>query len=274
VLTCLAVSFASLAGFVAVERRAEHPLLPLRYFGRRNFTFPILTQALMNAAYMGSFILTPLLLNHVLGYSEGHAGRVSIARPLAFSIVGPLAGFLAVRIGERASAVSGATTVVAAMLWMSTLGRSSSDLVIMGALALAGIGMGTAMPSLASSITNSVDERDLGIAGAAQQMMTQVGIVFGIQIMQTVQQARLTPAGLTGSYHQAYLAGGVIAVLGLITASFVRRIARTERSAPVVGTSDPSIEVPIGPGLPDTATLDQDEDAGPARRRPHDLVAD
>jgi EmrB/QacA subfamily drug resistance transporter len=277
VLTCLAVSAASMVGFVQVERRAAHPLLPLRYVGRRNFTFPILTQALLNAAYMGSFILTPLLLAHVLGYGEGHAGRVTIARPLAFSIVGPLAGFLAVRIGERRSSVIGATTVVAAMLWMSTLGRSSGDLVIMGALALAGVGMGTAMPSLASTVTTAVDERDLGIAGAAQQMMTQVGIVFGIQLMQTVQQARRGPAGLAGSYHQAYLAGAVLAVLGLVSASFVRRISRTEGGAAAVGTSEPSIEVPVGPGFAETLTDAEDDDvasAAPAGRRPHDLIAD
>ncbi|MCU1354202.1 MAG: Major Facilitator Superfamily transporter [Acidimicrobiales bacterium] len=226
VVASLVISPVALAAFVQVERRAAHPLLPLSYFGRRNFTFPILTQTFLNAAYMGSFILTPLLLQNVLHYSESHTGLVSIARPLAFSIAGPLAGFLAVRIGERSSSVMGAVAVVVALVWMSTLGFGSSDLVIMGALALAGVGMGTAMPSLASSITNAVDERDLGIAGAAQQMMTQVGIVFGIQVMQTVQQARRRHAGLTGSYHQAYLAGAAIAAVGLVTASFVRRIER------------------------------------------------
>ena len=43
----------------------------------------------------------PLLLQNVLGYSESRTGLLSIARPLAFAIAGPLAGFVAVRIGER-----------------------------------------------------------------------------------------------------------------------------------------------------------------------------
>ena len=81
---------------------------------------------------------------------------------------------------------------------MATLGAGSTDVMIMGALALAGVGMGIASPSLASSVTNAVDEADFGIAGAAQQMMMQVGIVFGIQIMQTVQQVALGAGGPGG----------------------------------------------------------------------------
>jgi EmrB/QacA subfamily drug resistance transporter len=234
VLGGFVMSPVMLAAFVRVERRAAHPLLPLAYLRRRNFTFPILTQTFLNAAYMGSFILTPLLLENVLGYSASRTGLLSIARPLAFAVAGPVAGFAAVRIGERSSALLGAGAIVGALLLMATLGAGSSDVMIMGALALAGIGMGTASPSLASSITNAVDEKDLGIAGAAQQMMTQVGIVLGIQVMQTVQQARLGPAGLGSSYHEAYLAGGVLAVAGLVTASFVRRIPRTASRQPAV----------------------------------------
>ena len=46
------------------------PLLPLRYLRRRNFTFAIATQSFTNVAYMGGFILTPLLLENVIGYRE------------------------------------------------------------------------------------------------------------------------------------------------------------------------------------------------------------
>ena len=51
--------------------------------------FPITNQFLANFTYMGGFILTPLLLHEVLGYSTTKTGLVSIVRPLAFSIVGP-----------------------------------------------------------------------------------------------------------------------------------------------------------------------------------------
>jgi EmrB/QacA subfamily drug resistance transporter len=207
VIACIAVTPLAIAAFVRVERRASNPLLPLQYLGRRGFTFAIATQALLNGAYMGSFILTPLLLQNVLDYSETKTGLVSIARPLAFSLAGTLAGAVALRMGARRAATGGAVAVVGAMAWMATLGGSSSA------------PMSIAMPPLAGSVTVSVDDRDFGIAGAAQQMMTQVGIVFGITVMQSVQQSRIDAVGQAASYHWGYLAGFVIAGIGVATAT-------------------------------------------------------
>ena len=73
---------------------------------------------------------------------------------------------------------------------LASLAPGDSDLVVVGALALSGLGMGASAPAMAAAIANSVDERDLGIAGATQQMVNQVGVVIGIQVMQTIQAAR------------------------------------------------------------------------------------
>ncbi|MCU1499587.1 MAG: hypothetical protein JWM47_3540 [Acidimicrobiales bacterium] len=234
VLACIAVTPVALVGFVWVERRAPDPLLPLKYFRRRGFTFAILTQALLNGAYMGSFILTPLLLQNILGYSETRTGLVSIARPLAFSLAGTMAGLVALRLGARRAATGGAVAVVAAMAWMATLGLGSGTLTIVGALALAGVGMGIAMPPLAASVTVSVDDDDFGIAGAAQQMMIQVGVVFGIQLMQSVQQSRIDAVGRAASYHWGYLAGFLVAGIAVVTATRIAPGLR-ERSAALTG---------------------------------------
>lgn len=239
VLGCIAITPVALAWFVRVERRAENPLLPLQYLRRRGFTFAILTQALLNGAYMGSFILTPLLLQNILGYSETRTGLVSIARPLAFSIAGVFAGTVALRLGARKAAAGGALAVAGALAWMATLDGGSTAPVIMGALALAGIGMGVAMPPLAASVTVSVDDQDFGIAGAAQQMMTQVGVVFGITLMQSVQQSRVGAVGQEASYPYGYLAGLVLAALGVVTATRIAAASRAPRTRdePVAATA-------------------------------------
>jgi len=69
------------------------------------------------------------------------------------------------------------------------------------------VGMGTAAPAMAASVANAVRDRDLGVATASQQMMAQVGVVSGIQILQTVQQAREPAVGAAASYHWAYRVG-------------------------------------------------------------------
>ena len=218
-----------LVAFVRVERRKAYPLIPLAYFRRRNFAFPIVNQFFTNFAYMGGFIVTPFLLQNVLGYGPAHSGLVSIARPLAFSIAGPIAGYYTVRVGERTNAVLGAVVLVASMLVLATVGVGSTDLFIMAGLALSGIGMGTASPAIAAAIANSVDEADLGVVSAAQQMVSQVGVVAGIQILLTVQAAREPVVGAAASYHAAYLVGAGAAAIGVVLAAFVRNTPRPPR---------------------------------------------
>ena len=235
VLGCLVLGPVALAGFVRVEQRAEHPLLPLRYLRRPGFTMAIVTQTALNGAYMGSFILTPLLLQNVLDFSETKTGLVSIARPFAFALAGPMAGAFALKVGARRAAATGSAAVVAALCLMATLGAGSTVPLIMATLALAGVGMGLAMPPLSASVTVSVDRADLGIAGAAQQMMIQVGVVFGITVMQAVQQGRLDAVGLEASYHWGYAAGAVLAGAAVLTATRIASVAAAPAADAAVG---------------------------------------
>ena len=221
----VATPVASVA-FVFAERRAAEPLLPLAYLRRRNFSFPIAVQALSNFAYMGGFILAPLLLNRFYGYGESRIGLIVIARPLSFSITAPIAGYLAVRVGERLAAVTGTIAVVGSMLVFASVTRSSSLLLVVAALALSGIGLGVSSPSVASSVGNAVDDDVLGVASAAQQVMTQMGVVAGIQVLATIQAARQGSAGLVGSFHDAYLVGGGVALISVICSLFIRDFAR------------------------------------------------
>lgn len=214
--------------FVAVERRAPHPIIPLAYLRRRNFSFPIGNQVFSNFAYMGGFILAPLLLKNVFGYDEDRIGLMVIARPLAFSVTSPLGGYLALKVGERTAAVVGTALVAGSMLVFAAITHTSSDLVIIIALALSGIGLGVASPSVAACVANAVDEGDLGIASATQQLLTQVGLVAGIQLMETIQFSRQHSVGLEASFHDAYLVGAAVCGLAVICGAFVRSATRDE----------------------------------------------
>ncbi|NLV54735.1 MAG: MFS transporter [Acidimicrobiales bacterium] len=223
VIGLLLVSPLAAVGFLAHEGRTAQPLLPPRYLRRRNFALPILMLGLMNATYMGSFVITPLLMQNVLGFDETRTGLVSTARPIAFAVAGPLAAVVVGRLGERKAGMLGAAAIVASMVWMSTIRPGTSQIVIVGGLALAGVAMGISNPAMSSTIAHAVDEADLGVAGAAQQMFVQVGVTFGIQMMQTVQQVREPVVGLARSYGSAYLAAAVLAVLCIGAAAGVRR---------------------------------------------------
>jgi EmrB/QacA subfamily drug resistance transporter len=219
VVGALVLGSVLLFAFTAVERRAPEPLLPLSVLRRRNFALPIGAALFANFAYMGGFILAPLLLHDVYGYGESKIGVFVIARPLTFSLAAPVAGYLAVKVGERTSALAGTLAVVVSMLAFAVVEPATTPLVALGALALSGLGLGGALPSISSSVANAVDEDQLGIASASQQLLTQVGVVSGIQVLSTVQAE-------TGSFRAAYLAGAGVAALGVVCAALVRNRPR------------------------------------------------
>lgn len=241
VVLLAAISPVMLWWFVRIERRVHDPLIPLRYFGQRNVSLPLVVLGFVQFAYMGGFILTPLLLDAVYAYGETRIGLLSIPRPLAFAITGPLVGLAAVKVGERITTVAGTALVASSMVVLAMAATSPSDGLVVLALVLSGIGLGSASPSLAAAIANTVDEADFGVAGAMQLMVSQIGVVVGIQVMQAVQVAaapRCAPdvcvgsaaiASVGESFRVAYLVGGGAALASAIVALGIRPSPRSGR---------------------------------------------
>jgi MFS family permease len=231
--TLAVAALSVLAGvvFVLHERRAPHPLIPLRYFRMRNFVFPLGSRAFVNFSYMGGFFLFPILMEGVYGYSETRAGLVSTARPLLFSLVAPVAGYAAVKVGERSLVMAGALALTLSMVVFTQLGSAPSLAVIIVALALSGVGNGLSTPSTVSSASNEVAPDELGVMSAAQQLITQIGIVAGIQVMVTVQASAHGGVGSLASFHRAYAVGAIAAALAGACGFFVRNTPRPDRTA-------------------------------------------
>jgi EmrB/QacA subfamily drug resistance transporter len=235
-------SVLAIVAFVAVERRAAEPLVPLSWLRRRNVVAPLGAQALSNFAYMGGFLITPVLLENGLGYTTAFVGLLIIARPLAFSITAPAGSRVTLRVGERTAGVVGGAVVVVSMVCLAAIAVGTPVWFILVALALSGVGLGFQSPAMGATVASAVDEVDLGVAGALQQLSTQVGAVIGSQVMQTVQESTEASHGLIGSYGIAYYVGAVVAALGVVSAWFVRSADRS--------TADDAERVPGGTPVP------------------------
>ncbi|MGD9997006.1 MAG: MFS transporter [Ilumatobacteraceae bacterium] len=223
-LACFAAGVLSLAAFVRIERRVEHPLIVLEWLRTRNIAWPVLSQSLTNFAYMGGFIVVPQLLEHGLALSESKTGLLVISRPLAFSVFAPLAAFITIKVGERFSGMAGATSVVASMVCLAVVGSDTPLWFVVVALALSGVGLGIASPALTSLTANAVAHADLGVIGAMQQLMQQLGAVAGTVVLTTISVDGAE--GNLGPYHRAFVAGAIVAAVGVGAAWFVRSTSR------------------------------------------------
>lgn len=221
-------SLLAFAAFGFVERRAATPVFPLEWLSKRNFTLPCIAGLSMNFAYMGGFFLTPLFLERGLHYSIGSAGLLQIARPLLFAISAPAAGYFASRTGERPAAVAGAGLMIVSMVAFATLRPGSSVIMIVAALGASGLSNGVSMPPISAMVANSADVRHMGSASAALQVANQVGVVAGIQVMETVQASREHIAGVVGSFQEAYVAGAIVTIVAVVATLMIRGRAQAE----------------------------------------------
>jgi MFS family permease len=211
--------------FARVERRSPAPLVPLAWLRRRNLVLPVAALSFVNFAYMGGFLLTPALLQEGLGYSESASAAMLICRPLVFAVAAPVAGMVTVRVGERVSGLFGALAMVLSMLVFARVGASSGAAQVVAGLALSGLAFGVLSPAMTSLVANAVDERDLGVAGAMQQLTSQLGAVLGAQVMESVRRAT-EDQGVFESFAAAFRTGMVAAGIAVVAAWFVRSTPR------------------------------------------------
>jgi MFS family permease len=221
-LGLLVTSVVGASSFVLVERRAEFPMLRLGYFRRPNFTGPLIAQPLGQFAYMGGFLISPLLLDELFGYSIGVVALVLLFRPAAYSLSSPIGGRFATVVGERSMIISGTLLMPLSMLaWVGAAYWINLPLVLIG-LVLSGLAMGLASPSYATVIAGSVEPHDIGIASGMGSTFMNIGMLTGIQAMFTVLGDGRDP----NDFATVFAFGGAVAALGMIGALMISSLPR------------------------------------------------
>ena len=218
----------ALGAFGVVETRVAEPLLPLSLLRLRNVVAGLGAQSFAQFAYLGAglFLVNDLLVDKSrFGFSLTDASRYTIARPIPFARVAPLAGLLAIRRGERFTSTLGMICIFGSMVAFAVVRPGSSLLALVVATGFTGLGMGIASPSLTATVANAVPESALGVIGASQQLLTQMGGVIGTQVMVTVVggDGRRTDA----SYRMAFTIAALVAFGAIICALGIRRSDRT-----------------------------------------------
>jgi EmrB/QacA subfamily drug resistance transporter len=195
----LAAGVAMLAAFVAIERRATHPLLPLRVLLDRNRGGSYLALGIAGAGMFGVFLFLTYYLQQTLGYTPietGFAflpmlGGVMLAATTSTSMLLP-------RVGPRPLVTLGMLLAAGGMVLLAQLGVDSSYAAhVLPGLVVSGIGIGLVMAPAMSTGTLGVDEHDAGVASATVNTMQQIGGSLGTALLST----------LSASAASSYLAG-------------------------------------------------------------------
>ena len=189
-------------------RPPHEPLLPLELFRLRNFSAPIVANTLQGAAYMGSFVMAPLVLLGPFALTVTQTSAVMLARTLSLSLGSPLGGRLGERAGARPAALIG-SGLMTLSFGLSAWGVLESSLLVLGTgLVLLGLGQGLCRPSLLASIASAGPDEHVGIASATARLTRQVGGSFGVTALTLVYAAPEAGGAPTPErFATAFLAG-------------------------------------------------------------------
>jgi EmrB/QacA subfamily drug resistance transporter len=173
--------------FVAWERRARAPMLPLRFFRSRAFSAANSAGFLLYATLYGAVFFVTQFLQIGLGYEPLEAGLGQLPWTATLFVIAPVAGRLVNRLGERTLVVGGLVLQAAGMAWFALLaepGVAYGQLV--APMILAGCGVSLAMPAAQAAVMGSVAPAEIGKASGAFNMLRFLGGAFGIAVVVAV----------------------------------------------------------------------------------------
>lgn len=189
-LFLFALAAVTLALFILVELRHEHPILDLSLFRRASFS-GIMTAALFFQATAFAYLLfTSLWLQTVLGYGPVKAGLYILPMCGAAFVASAVAG----RLGPwpaRPSIGIGMLLIAAGSGLQAVLDSDSSGSTIMLGLVVSGLGVGIATPSLSAAALASAPAERGGMAGGAVNTFRQLGYALGIAVFGVIFQSRV-----------------------------------------------------------------------------------
>jgi EmrB/QacA subfamily drug resistance transporter len=187
VVFALAGGALLVAAFVAWERRAREPMLPMQLFRSRAFTAANSAIFFTLASLFGAVFFYAQLLQTGDGFGPLATGLRLLPWTATFITIAPLAGALADKIGERPLMVTGLSLQAAGMAWLALIaepGMAYSHMI--APFIVAGTGISLAIPSAQTSAVGSVESEAIGKAAGVNSMMRELGGVFGIALVVAV----------------------------------------------------------------------------------------
>src|SRR6266852_1132346 len=160
VIVALILGVVLIAGFLAWERRASDPMLPLRLFESRGFAAANLTGFLMAGAITSAAFLMAQYFQFALNYSPFTTGLHLLPWTATPLLIAPLAGMLSDRIGARPVLVLGMLLQGIGLAWIATISEAGASYgQFVAPLIIAGIGISMAIPIVSTAVLSAVSPR-------------------------------------------------------------------------------------------------------------------
>jgi MFS family permease len=215
-----------IGAFVAAERRAAEPVIPLNLFANRVFSASSAVGFVVGFAMFGAITFLPLFLQIVKGVNPTVSGLRLLPLMAGLLLTSIGSGQLISRTGRyKIFPVLGTAVMAVGLFLLSRLGTGTSTALSSVYMFVFGVGLGGVMQVLVIAVQNAVEYRDLGAATSGATFFRSMGGSFGTAVFGAIF-ANLLSGNLRTSLHGVRLPSA-------LTSSSVSPRELTKLPAPV-----------------------------------------
>jgi len=214
-------------------RTAPDPFVPPSLLGNRAYLLAGAIAFLQSGAHFGMLVLVPLLLDRVNRLPAFEIGLAMLPSAAVMSLLSPLAGRLADRLGGLLPMRAGLALWAAGMVLLSSVGAGRSAVLVAGLLILCGAGMGLVNSASTVVVSALLPPERVGLGIGLYNMQFFLGSAFGAALTTTVLEAREPAVDGWNPLHSGAGAGFsdafLITLAASLVASLLAALVRAER---------------------------------------------
>ncbi len=182
-LATAAVGVLASIAFLAQERRAVEPIIPLRLFADRTVSFIFVMGFLLMGALIGVSTFLPLFLQVSTGASATRSGLLLTPQSVGISVIAAASGVVVSRTGRyKWTLVLGPILTLVGLGLLTRIGPDTGAVDLAPALVIYGFGLGLIFPHLTLTVQNASPIEDLGIATSTSNFFRSMGGAFGAAV--------------------------------------------------------------------------------------------
>ena len=234
-------SIALLGGFVAWEVRHPEPLMRFGILRTKTVSGANVAGFILGTATFSLFLMLTLYMQQVLGYSPMKTGIAYLAVAGTAIFTSAIAAQLVTRIGVKPVLVVGMTSLTAGLVYFTQVSVGGSYLAdLLPGFLLIAVGLGFSFVPISIAALAGIQPAEAGLASGLINTSQQIGGALGIAALSTIATSRTDDAIAGGStqaaalvtgFHGAFVAGVILAAIGIVAA--LTLIRRDELEQPV-----------------------------------------
>ena len=191
IMGAFAVAAVSLIAFLLWERRADEPLIDLRFFRSVPFSSAAVIAVASFAALGGFLFLNTLYLQDVRGLSALQAGVYTLPMAAMTMLLPPFSGMIVGRRGARIPLLVAGMGLTAGCLLLVGLSATTPFTWLFTAYVIFGIGFGFVNAPITNAAVSGMPRAQAGVASAVASTSRQVGQTLGVAVVGSLVSASL-----------------------------------------------------------------------------------